>query len=105
MSERMVPPPGDGALRITSTLIVIIAFCKWSAADLSDHPLRYNLEPKGGMLQGKYRLGGSRFWAGLSYAFASTQVTFDAPPGMGLRAEGRRARHRWRRKAPARRTL
>ena len=48
---------------------------------LSHDPLRYNLEPKGGMMQAKYRLGDSRFWAGLSYAFAATQVTFDAPTG------------------------
>jgi outer membrane protein assembly factor BamA len=48
---------------------------------LANHPLHYNLEPKGGMLQGKYRLGASRFWMGLSYAYASTQVSFDAPPG------------------------
>jgi len=48
---------------------------------LSSHPLHYNLEPKGGMLQAKYRIGASRFWAGLNYAFASTRVSFDAPPG------------------------
>ena len=48
---------------------------------LSHDPLHYNLEPKGGMMQAKYRLGDSRFWAGLSYAFAATQVTFDAPTG------------------------
>jgi outer membrane protein assembly factor BamA len=48
---------------------------------LANNPLRYNLEPKGGMLQGKYRLGDSRFWAGLSYAFAATEVTFKSPPG------------------------
>jgi len=48
---------------------------------LAGSPLRYNLEPKGGMLQGKYRLGESRFWGGLSYAFATTDVTFDAPTG------------------------
>ena len=52
-----------------------------AGGDLADHPLRYNLEPKGGMLQGKYRLMGSKVWAGLGYAFAATQVTFDAPPG------------------------
>jgi outer membrane protein assembly factor BamA len=54
-------------------------------ARLNDRPLRYNLEPKGGMLQGKYRLRKSCFWVGLSYAFAATQVTFDAPeqtPGL-----------------------
>lgn len=49
--------------------------------DLADHPLRYNLEPKGGMAQAKYRIGDSRLWAGLSYAFATTEVTFDAPAG------------------------
>lgn len=52
---------------------------------LADDPLRYNLEPKGGLLQSKYRIGNSHFWAGLSYAFARTDVTFDAPastPGL-----------------------
>lgn len=29
---------------------------------LADAPLGYNLEPKGGMLQGKYRVGRSRWW-------------------------------------------
>lgn len=48
---------------------------------LADRPLAYNLEPKGGMLQTKYRLGDSRVWAGLSYAFATTQISFDAPAG------------------------
>ena len=52
-----------------------------AGGDLADHPLSYNLEPKGGMLQAKYRLGDSRCWAGLSYAFASTRVRFDAPAG------------------------
>jgi outer membrane protein assembly factor BamA len=48
---------------------------------LASQPLRYNLEPKGGTVRGKYRLGDSRCWVGLNYAFAATQVTFDAPPG------------------------
>jgi hypothetical protein len=48
---------------------------------LAGGPLRYNLEPKGGMLQAKYRLGTSRLWAGLSYAFATTAVAFQAPAG------------------------
>jgi len=47
---------------------------------LEDYPLRYNLEPKGGMLQTKYRLGDSRWWAGLSYAYATTDIRFEAPP-------------------------
>jgi outer membrane protein assembly factor BamA len=47
---------------------------------LAGRSLSYNLEPVGGMLQTKYRIGGSRVWAGLSYAFASTEVSFDAPP-------------------------
>ena len=47
---------------------------------LQDHPLTYNLEPLGGLVQAKYRLGRSLVWAGLSYALAVTQVTFDAPP-------------------------
>jgi hypothetical protein len=46
---------------------------------LQDHPLRYNLEPKGGLIRGKYRLRRSRVWAGLSYNFWRTRVSFDAP--------------------------
>lgn len=48
---------------------------------LGDHPLRYNLEPRGGLFQGKYRIGHSRAWAGLGYALAITDVTFSAPAG------------------------
>ena len=48
-------------------------------AVLKDHPLRYNLEPKGGLIQGKYRLGGTRFWGGIGYGFFRTRVSFDAP--------------------------
>ncbi|HYQ42853.1 MAG TPA: BamA/TamA family outer membrane protein [Polyangiaceae bacterium] len=46
---------------------------------LENNPLRYNLEPKGGMVSAKYRFGETRYWAGLGYAFASTRVSFDAP--------------------------
>ena len=46
---------------------------------LADDPLRYNLEPIAGLLQSKYRLGDSPFLAGLGYAFASTEVSFEAP--------------------------
>ena len=52
-----------------------------AGGNLADHPLSYNLEPKGGTIQSKYRLGDSRFWAGLNYAFAATRVSFDAPEG------------------------
>ncbi|MGH7304606.1 MAG: BamA/TamA family outer membrane protein, partial [Candidatus Rokuibacteriota bacterium] len=52
---------------------------------LDNHPLRYNLEPTGGVLRAKYRLGESRSWVGLGYAFAATRVTFEAPAGtLGL---------------------
>jgi len=52
---------------------------------LKDTPLSYNLDAAGGLAQAKYRLGDSRFWAGLGYAYAVTQVTFNAPstaPGL-----------------------
>jgi hypothetical protein len=52
---------------------------------LEDHPLRYNLEPFGGTLQGKHRLGATPVMAGLGYTYATTQVAFDAPaatPGL-----------------------
>lgn len=48
---------------------------------LNNHPLHYNLEPLGGRVQAKYRLGNSRYWAGLGYSLSATQVKFDAPPG------------------------
>ena len=48
---------------------------------LKNRQLRYNLEPLGGLVQAKYRLGHSRWWGGLGYAMAATQVQFDAPPG------------------------
>ncbi len=48
---------------------------------LSDNPVGYNLEPLGGMVGAKYRLGDSPFWTGLSYTFATTEVGFDAPDG------------------------
>jgi outer membrane protein assembly factor BamA len=52
---------------------------------LNNHPLSYNLEPTGGVGRVRYRFGRSFFWGGLSYAFASTRITFDAPartPGL-----------------------
>jgi outer membrane protein assembly factor BamA len=51
------------------------------ASPLDQHPLGYNLHPIGGMVQASYRLGDTRVWAGLSYAFAATDVNFDAPAG------------------------
>ena len=48
---------------------------------LDRHPLQYTLEPKGGVVRAKYRLGDSPAWLGLGYAFAATRVTFDAPAG------------------------
>jgi hypothetical protein len=48
---------------------------------LNENPLRYNLEPKGGLARAKYRFGDTRLWAGLSYAFSATKVSFDEPPG------------------------
>jgi hypothetical protein len=48
---------------------------------LQHDPLGYELEPTGGVAQGKLRIGDSRAWVGLGYAWASTDVTFDAPAG------------------------
>jgi hypothetical protein len=57
---------------------------------LESHPLRYNLEPTGGVVRAKYRLGESAVWAGLGYAFAATTITFDAPEGTPRLPEFRR---------------
>jgi hypothetical protein len=46
---------------------------------LADDPLHYTLNPFALALQGKYRFGDTRIWAGLGYSFASTEVSFDAP--------------------------
>jgi hypothetical protein len=53
--------------------------------DLKDHPQSYNLEPVAGLARAKYRIGGSKYWAGLAYALATTDITFDTPgavPGL-----------------------
>jgi len=58
---------------------------------LEDRPLAYNLAPIGGLVQAKYRLGGSRTWAGLNYMLAETKVAFGVAaetPGLPA-AEGR----------------
>jgi len=46
---------------------------------LQNSPLRYNLEPFGGAGMARFRIGESRLWAALGYAFATTRVSFDAP--------------------------
>lgn len=48
---------------------------------LGDNPLRYNLEPIGGVVMGKYQLGESRFFAGMGYVYLKMDVSFDAPNG------------------------
>ena len=48
---------------------------------LNNDPLGYKLEPKGGLVQAKLRAGDSRFWFGLNYAFARTDIDFEAPAG------------------------
>lgn len=47
---------------------------------LADHPLRYSLEPFGGVVMGKYVLGKSRFLVGMGYVFVKMDVSFQAPP-------------------------
>lgn len=52
---------------------------------LADQPLRYELEPLGGVVQGKYQLGDSRFFAGIGYVYVAMDVRFEAPgttPGL-----------------------
>ncbi|HWO14983.1 MAG TPA: BamA/TamA family outer membrane protein [Polyangiaceae bacterium] len=47
---------------------------------LEDDPLRYQLGPAAAAVQARYRLGETLLWAGLRYAFAVTEVSFEAPP-------------------------
>jgi hypothetical protein len=48
---------------------------------LDTNPLAYNLDTTSVGGRAKYRLGDSRYWAGLGYAYAATEITFDAPSG------------------------
>jgi hypothetical protein len=48
---------------------------------LRNHPLSYNLRPKGGFFQGQYRIADSRVWAGLGYVAAVTDVSFETYAG------------------------
>jgi hypothetical protein len=47
----------------------------------ADTPLRYNIDVRGGGLQGRYRLGDTPGWVGLGYVSATARVAFDAPAG------------------------
>jgi hypothetical protein len=47
-------------------------------SQLKDNPIRYNLNPKGGMANVRYRFGDSLLWAGLGYMFARMDVSVEA---------------------------
>lgn len=51
------------------------------SSNLEDDPLRYGLDPFGGLVQAKYRLGDTRAWAGMSYTLATTAIGFEEPAG------------------------
>jgi hypothetical protein len=48
-------------------------------SQLENNPIRYNLNPVGGMANVRYRFGDTRLWAGIGYMFARTEVTVAAP--------------------------
>jgi hypothetical protein len=54
---------------------------------LAEDPLRYNLEPTGGLLEAKIQVGGWPLWIGASYTYAQTGVLFDAAEGTPGRPE------------------
>ena len=54
---------------------------------LNQHPQSYTLRPVGGMAQGKWRLGDSCVWAGISYALADTEVMFNGSESTRRRPE------------------
>jgi outer membrane protein assembly factor BamA len=52
---------------------------------LADHPLQYNVKPRGGVVEVRNRIRRSPVWAGLKYTYTKTNVTFEAPastPGL-----------------------
>ena len=44
---------------------------------LKNSPRSFTLEPVAGVVRAKYRIGGSQFWAGIGYALATTEVSFE----------------------------
>ena len=60
---------------------------------LNGQPVGYELEPLGGIVEGRYRLGKSPARIGLGYTIASTQVSFDdsalPPPVENLELDSR----------------
>lgn len=48
---------------------------------VAENPLRYELEPAGGVVEAKIRLGRSPVWVGARYVYAQTGVRFDAQEG------------------------
>lgn len=60
---------------------------------LANNPLRYNLNPAGASVEAKGRLGRSAAWVGASYAYATADVTFDAPDGTPGRPDIGRSTH------------
>lgn len=57
--------------------VIHLDFYGIGGGPLQDNPLRYELEPIGGVAQARHRLGQSRFQVGLAYDLASINVTFD----------------------------
>lgn len=49
---------------------------------LENNPRSYNLETTAGVIQGRYRIGDSKAWAGLGYALATTTARFDVLPAL-----------------------
>jgi hypothetical protein len=46
---------------------------------LENNPIRYNLQPTGGLANVRYRFGDTLLWAGVGYMFAHTEVSADSP--------------------------
>jgi hypothetical protein len=44
---------------------------------LKNSPRAFTLEPVAGIVRAKYRISGSKFWVGLAYALAFTEVSFE----------------------------
>jgi outer membrane protein assembly factor BamA len=64
---------------ILTTSVNLDYYGTGSESQLANKPLSYALSPKGGVVQGKYRIGDSDLWAGLGYGYMSVEVAFDAP--------------------------
>jgi outer membrane protein assembly factor BamA len=67
------------SIALVSYASVNLKFYGIGDGPLRDSPVNYNIQPVGGIFEGRYRIADSRFQLGLRYNFAVTHVSFSGP--------------------------